>query len=52
VKLKAGQVFEVRESVAIYLFAMHCAQRVTDARTDTPEPPALSISRHIDPSGW
>jgi hypothetical protein len=38
VKLDAGQVFEVRESIAIYLFAMHCAQRASDARTGTPEP--------------
>jgi hypothetical protein len=37
-KLDVGQVFEVRESMAIYLFALRCAERASDVRTGTPEP--------------
>jgi hypothetical protein len=37
-RLDPGQVFDVRESIAIYLFAMRCAQRASDATTSTPEP--------------
>ncbi len=36
-KLEAGEVFDVRERTAIYLFAMRCAQRVSEATAGTAE---------------
>jgi hypothetical protein len=36
-QLDPGQVLDVPESLAIYLFAMHCAARAHDVQTRTPE---------------
>jgi hypothetical protein len=37
-RLDAGQVFDVRGSTALYLFAMHCAERADDERDTNREP--------------
>jgi hypothetical protein len=39
-KLDAGQVFDVHGLTAIYLFAMHCAEPVSDTTLPTREPVA------------
>ena len=31
IQLEAGQVFDIRPSLAIYLLAMHCAEPVKDS---------------------
>jgi hypothetical protein len=37
-RLDAGQVFDVRASIAMYLFAMHCAERAGDAQDPDRDP--------------
>jgi hypothetical protein len=40
IRLEAGQVFDIRPSLAIYLLAMHCAEPIRDPGGDDEPRPA------------